>query len=181
MAISHRNPTRSILMTALLGLSLGACSFSYSSGSSPSNAPGRSSGKPVSRAHAHTSSGKVDNRGKPISRSGSTGSGKSVSKGDSEPDAPSRVDSDDDAPTRTPTADPPRRTKVAPKRTKVPATREPTVDDDTTDTDTDDDDDDTTTDDDGTPSTVRRSPASNTTIRAKTKTDDPAKRLVAPQ
>lgn len=169
MAMSHRNPTRrGIVMTALLGLVLGGCSFSYSSGSSPSNSPNRSSGKPVSRAHAHTSSGKSDNRGKPIPRSGSddNGSGKPVSKGDGEPDAPTRDDADD-APTRTPTADPPERTKNPPKRTKVPASR--------TDGDT--------TDDDGTQSTVRRSPASNTTIRAKTKVDDPSasNNLVAPE
>jgi hypothetical protein len=166
MAMSHRiSIRRGILTTALLGLVLGGCSFSYSSGSSPSNAPNRSAGKPVNHAHAHTSSGKADNHGKPISRSGSSGdgSGKSISKGDNEPDAPTRVDADD-PPTRTPKADPPERTKNPPKRTKVPTTRTPAEDDADADA-------------------TRRSPASNTTIRAKTKVDDPSAsdNVVAPK
>ena len=145
MAMLHRN----FLMTALLGLSLGACSFSYSSGSRSSSSPSHmSSGKPV-----HHSSGKVDNRGKTITHG--TGSGKSMGKATPEPadPPPTRADNDE-PPTRTPTADtPPQRTKVAPKRTKVP-TREP-VDDGTIESGT------------------NQAPTASDDLKAKTKTDDP--------
>jgi hypothetical protein len=167
MAMSHRTIHRGILMTALLGLTLGGCSFSYSSGSSASPNQG-SSGKSVSHARAHANSGSGDNHGKPISRSGGSGSGKSISKGDNTPDdPPTRANADDDdPPTRTPTADPPKRTKVPPKRTKVPATRTPSTEDDT-----------------NVQSGTSTSPASSNTIRAKTKVTPPptaSDNLVAP-
>ena len=167
MPMSHRTTTRSILMTALLGLSLGACSFSYSSGSSSS--PNRaSSGKPVHH-NSSSSSGKVDNRGKSIPRGGSTGSGKSVTKADPTPTPtapPERADTSDDPPQRTkPAVAPPKRTKVPPKRTKVPPQRTPTTGDEPTEIEPNTD------------------PAASDTIKAKTKSDNPSAsgRLVAPQ
>jgi len=164
MPMSNRTTTRGLLMTALLGLSLGACSFSYSSGSSSSSSPNRSNaGKPVHRTSSG-SSGK--STGKPIPRSDS-GSGKSIGKADPKPTPPTRADDTVHPPTRTQPDDPapPKRTKVAPKRTKVPPSRTPT------------------TDDDGTveAGTNQALPASND-IKAKTKSDNPSAsgKLVAP-
>ncbi|HWB77610.1 MAG TPA: hypothetical protein VG755_21740 [Nannocystaceae bacterium] len=140
------------ILTALLGLSLGACNFSYSSGSrSSSNPSSHSTGKPV-----HHSSGKVDNRGKAMPKGGSSGSGKSMGKATSEPvdDTPPTRADNDDPPTRTPSADAPQRTKVAPKRTKVP-TREP-VDDDTVNAGT------------------SQSPSASDNLRANTESDPPS-------
>ncbi len=162
MATSNRTTTRGILITALLGLSLGACSFSYSSGSSSSSSPNHANaGKPVHRSNS--SSGK--STGKPIPRSDS-GSGKSIGKADPKPTPPTKADDTVHPPTRTKPDEPapPHRTKVAPKRTKVPPSRTPTEDDGTVEA-----------------GTNQALPASND-IKAKTKGDNPSAsgKLVAP-
>lgn len=133
MPMFHRTPVRGLLMSTIVALALGGCSFSYSSGSSPPSNQARSNhGKPVPKKTTQ----KVDNREKALPSSSGE---KPISKGNTDPapEPPKKaeptpeVEPDEAAPKRTTGA--PKRTTGAPKRTPSDPTRTP-VEDDTADT-----------------------------------------------
>jgi hypothetical protein len=108
---------RGLLMTSLMSLALGGCSFSFM-GSPSSAAPrndygsyGYGVGKPIASADY----GQIDGRGKPLHR----GSAASTDDRDEKPTVKPA------APQRTKPAKPPQRTKPAPHRTK-PTAADPT-------------------------------------------------------